>query len=45
LNKLIYFKSELFQDDLYPDTAAEESAITADEWIAGQDADPKLVKL
>jgi hypothetical protein len=29
---------------LYPDTAAEEHAITADEWFAGQDANPKLVK-
>ncbi|CAF0940629.1 unnamed protein product [Adineta ricciae] len=38
-------KSELFQDDLYPDTAAEEHAITADEWIAGQDADPKLISM
>ncbi|CAF4661918.1 unnamed protein product, partial [Rotaria magnacalcarata] len=36
-------KSELFQDDLYPDTAAEEHAITADEWINGKDANPKLV--
>jgi coronin-1B/1C/6 len=38
-------KSELFQDDLYPDTAAEENAITADEWIEGQDANPKLISV
>ncbi|CAF1241004.1 unnamed protein product [Adineta steineri] len=38
-------KSELFQDDLYPDTAAEEHSITADEWIQGQDADPKLASI
>jgi coronin-1B/1C/6 len=38
-------KSDLFQDDLYPDTAAEEHAITADEWIEGQDADPKLISI
>lgn len=36
-------QSELFQDDLYPDTAAEEYAITADQWAAGEDAQPKLV--
>lgn len=33
-------KSELFQDDLYPDTAAEEAAISAEEWFAGRDAAP-----
>lgn len=38
-------KSELFQSDLYPDTAAEEHAITADEWAEGQDADPKLISV
>ncbi|CAF4326723.1 unnamed protein product, partial [Rotaria magnacalcarata] len=38
-------KSELFQDDLYPDTAAEEHAITADEWINGKDANPKLISV
>jgi coronin-1B/1C/6 len=38
-------KSELFQDDLYPDTAAEEHAITADEWFEGQDANPKLISI
>ncbi|CAF3165610.1 unnamed protein product [Rotaria sp. Silwood2] len=38
-------KSELFQDDLYLDTAAEEHAITADEWINGVDADPKLIPI
>ena len=36
-------KSELFQDDLYPDTASDEPAIDADEWIAGKDAPPVLV--
>ncbi|CAF1048759.1 unnamed protein product [Rotaria sp. Silwood1] len=38
-------KSELFQEDLYPDTAAEEHAITADEWIEGKDANPRLVSI
>jgi len=38
-------KSELFQEDLYPDTTAEEHAITADEWISGKDANPRLVSV
>jgi len=36
-------KSELFQDDLYPDMAAAEYAITANEWFNGKDANPKLI--
>jgi len=38
-------KSELFQDDLYPDTAAQEAAMTADEWFDGKNADPILMSL
>ncbi|CAF4766047.1 unnamed protein product, partial [Rotaria socialis] len=38
-------KSELFQEDLYPDTAAEEHAITADDWIDGKDSHPRLVSV
>lgn len=38
-------KSELFQEDLYPDTAAQEAAISAEEWFAGRDADPVLMAL
>ena len=38
-------KSELFQEDLYPDTLSDEASITAEEWIAGSDADPQLVSL
>jgi hypothetical protein len=38
-------KSELFQEDLYPDTAAQEAAISAEEWFAGRDADPVLMSL
>ncbi|CAF0819098.1 unnamed protein product, partial [Didymodactylos carnosus] len=37
--------SELFQEDLYPDTTAEEHAITADDWINGADANPTLVSM
>ncbi|PAA67299.1 hypothetical protein BOX15_Mlig026481g1, partial [Macrostomum lignano] len=35
-------KSELFQDDLYPDTCAESYALTAEEWLQGKDAEPVL---
>jgi len=36
-------QSELFQDDLYPDTPGDVPALTADEWIAGKNAAPLLV--
>lgn len=38
-------KSELFQEDLYPDTAAEEAAISGEEWYSGKDAEPILMAL
>lgn len=38
-------KSELFQEDLYPDTAAQAAAISAEEWFAGKDADPVMMSL
>lgn len=38
-------KSELFQDDLYPDTMGDIPALSADEWISGKDADPILISL
>ncbi|XP_069471362.1 coronin-6 isoform X3 [Ambystoma mexicanum] len=38
-------KSDLFQDDLYPDTPGPEPALEAEEWMAGKDADPILVSL
>ncbi|XDA85461.1 hypothetical protein R6Z07F_015238 [Ovis aries] len=38
-------KSDLFQDDLYPDTAGPEAALEAEEWFEGRDADPLLVSL
>uniref|UniRef100_A0AAV1TKJ4 Coronin n=1 Tax=Peronospora matthiolae TaxID=2874970 RepID=A0AAV1TKJ4_9STRA len=31
-----------FQSDLYPDTLSKEAAITSEEWLRGQNADPKL---
>uniref|UniRef100_T1I438 Uncharacterized protein n=2 Tax=Rhodnius prolixus TaxID=13249 RepID=T1I438_RHOPR len=38
-------KSELFQEDLYPDTIGDTHALTADEWMGGRDAEPLLVSL
>ena len=38
-------QSDLFQGDLYPDTAGLEPSLLAEEWIAGQDAPPLLVSL
>lgn len=38
-------KSELFQEDLYPDTLGDTASLTADEWIEGKDAEPLLISL
>lgn len=38
-------KSDLFQDDLYPDTAGPEAPIEAEDWLLGKNADPILISL
>ncbi|EDV21703.1 uncharacterized protein TRIADDRAFT_36434 [Trichoplax adhaerens] len=38
-------KSELFQDDLYPDTKGDEPSLKVEEWIAGKNVPPKLISL
>ncbi|KAG8455698.1 hypothetical protein GDO86_001767 [Hymenochirus boettgeri] len=38
-------KSDLFQDDLYPDTAGPDAPIEAEDWIEGKNADPILISL
>lgn len=38
-------KSDLFQDDIYPDTQADVPALTAEEWIAGETKAPILFSL
>uniref|UniRef100_T1JJ26 Coronin n=1 Tax=Strigamia maritima TaxID=126957 RepID=T1JJ26_STRMM len=38
-------KSELFQDDLYPDTMGDIPSLSAEEWFAGKDSDPIMVSL
>lgn len=38
-------KSELFQEDLYPDTVGDEAACTCEEWQEGKDPEPLLISL
>jgi WD40 repeat protein len=38
-------KSDIFQDDLYPDTYAFQPAESADEWFSGKNAEPKMCKI
>lgn len=36
-------QSELFQEDIYPDTPGDVPALSAEEWASGEDAEPVLV--
>lgn len=38
-------QSDLFQEDLYPDTVGPEPSAEADEWFQGKDAPPILISL
>ncbi|KAG9465574.1 hypothetical protein GDO78_018074 [Eleutherodactylus coqui] len=38
-------KSDLFQEDLYPDTIGPDPALTAEEWLSGKNAEPLLISL
>jgi len=38
-------KSDLFQDDLFPDCRGDEPNLSMEEWLAGENATPKLVNL
>ncbi|XP_015797103.2 uncharacterized protein coro1cb isoform X1 [Nothobranchius furzeri] len=38
-------KSDLFQDDLYPDTAGPDPALEAEEWFTGKNGGPILISL
>lgn len=38
-------KSEQFQDDLFPDTAAPTPSLTANEWLSGKNRNPILISL
>ncbi|KAF3846119.1 hypothetical protein F7725_003197 [Dissostichus mawsoni] len=37
--------SDLFQEDLYPDTIGPEPSVEADEWFQGKDGQPILISL
>ena len=38
-------QSELFQEDLYPDTPGDVPACTAEEWLEGKDVPPLLISM
>jgi len=38
-------KSDVFQDDIYPDCFAGDPSLTASEWFGGKDAEPKTISL
>ncbi|KAL6476542.1 hypothetical protein MHYP_G00150410 [Metynnis hypsauchen] len=38
-------KSDLFQEDLYPDTVGPEPSVEADDWFAGKEGKPILISL
>ena len=42
---LFLTQSDLFQDDIYPDTPGTEPALTAEEWASGQSAEPILMSM
>jgi WD40 repeat protein len=38
-------KSDVFQEDLFPDCFSGEFSLTADQWLGGKDANPKTASL
>jgi len=38
-------KSDIFQDDIYPETNSPEPALTAAQWASGKTAEPKKISL
>jgi coronin-1B/1C/6 len=38
-------KSDVFQDDIYPDCYSGDYSLTSSEWFSGKDAEPKTVSL
>lgn len=38
-------QSDVFQDDLFPDTASGEPSLSSSEWLGGKNADVKLTSL
>lgn len=44
-HSVLPLQSDLFQDDLYPDTAGPDPALEAEEWVEGKNGDPILISL
>lgn len=42
---LCFWQSDLFQDDLYPDTAGPDPVLEAEEWFEGKNGEPILISL
>jgi len=38
-------KSDMFQDDIFPDCASGEPALTAQQWLSGENSNPKTMSL
>lgn len=38
-------QSDLFQEDLYPDTIGPEPSVEADDWFQGKNGEPILISL
>jgi hypothetical protein len=45
ISMIVPRKSELFQEDIYPPTAAPTPSLSADEWLSGLNRDPILLPL
>merc|ERR1719153_1119155 len=45
ISMIVPRKSDTFQEDIYPETAAPTPALTADEWLAGKNASPVLISM
>jgi coronin-1B/1C/6 len=42
---LVPRKSDIFQDDLYPDCASGDASLTASEWLSGKNAEVKTASM
>lgn len=45
ISMIVPRKSEVFQEDIYPDTASGIPSLSCDEWIAGENRDPILISM
>jgi len=45
ISMIVPRKSDTFQEDIYPETAAPTPALTAEEWISGVSASPVLLSM